>query len=277
MPKNENDTLSEILPDWSLDDREVMWLWLVLTATERIQLDECKLNSKSMRDQIAKRLRRQQAHLKDLNDARDVALLPEEAFSWIEANERQARWLVSAISQRTGLQISSSVFRTLSAKNQVIAVTDFWDRPFDRKEVMLTRLAQAWTEQLRADRIFEWFKGPDEHAKCAVAWAWLEKNKPQLTKRFDSIATVDDLLELFDKSNASNEEKELYVEKIKRRWSTQKTREKATHKKQYNFVLTDRINSILDELADAHQLSRTKVLELLLLGEIEHRMYIDPR
>jgi predicted transcriptional regulator len=51
----------------------------------------------------------------------------------------------------------------------------------------------------------------------------------------------------------------------------------ATHKKQYNFVLNNNINAALDKLAEEHQLSRTKILEELILSETAHRLYLVTR
>ena len=138
----------------------------------------------------------------------------------------------------------------------------------------MRRLSDAWTEHARSDRIFSWFKDKDERTKCALAWSWLEKNKPRITWRAEPFTKLTELLEFFDHSGASDEEKELYVDKIKRRWSTQKTREKAVEKKQYNFVLPLSVNAVLDKLAEEHQLSRTKVLEHLILSEEQHELYL---
>lgn len=273
MTVNEMDLLSEELPGWGLTEREVTWLWLVLEGRERIQMDECQLNSQTMRDQIARALRRNPRVTRDLVRARDRELLPEEAFSWVEKSGRQPKWLAAQAGNKTGLRINSSVFRTLTDKEQLIALFDLWDKDFGLKEITLRRLSDAWTEHARSDRIFSWFK-EDERAKCTLAWSWLEKNKPRLTWRAEPFTKLTELLEFFDHSGASDEEKELYVDKIKRRWSTQKTREKAVEKKQYNFVLPLSVNAVLDKLAEEHELSRTKVLEKLILGEEQHELYL---
>lgn len=270
---NRTDSLSKVLPGWGLTEREVTWLWLVLEGRERIQMDECQLNSQTMRDQIAGALRRNPRVTMDLVRARDRELLPEEAFSWIEKSGRQPKWLAAQAGNKTGLRINSSVFRTLTDKEQLIALFDLWDKDFGLKEITLRRLSDAWTEHARSDRIFSWFK-EDERAKCTLAWSWLEKNKPRLTWRAEPFTKLTELLEFFDHSGASDEEKELYVDKIKRRWSTQKTREKAVEKKQYNFVLPLSVNAVLDKLAEEHELSRTKVLEMLILGEEQHELYL---
>lgn len=273
MTVNEMDLLSKELPGWGLTEREVTWLWLVLESRERIQMDECQLNSQTMRDQIARALRRNPRLTRGLVRARDRELLPEEAFSWVEKSGRQPKWLAAQAGNKTGLWINSSVFRTLTDKEQLIALFDLWDKDFGLKEITLRRLSDAWTEHARSDRIFSWFK-EDERAKCTLAWSWLEKNKPRLTWRAEPFTKLTELLEFFDHSGASDEEKELYVDKIKRRWSTQKTREKAVEKKQYNFVLPLSVNAVLDKLAEEHELSRTKVLEMLILGEEQHELYL---
>lgn len=274
MTLNEIDSLSDELPGWRLNEREVAWLWLALESNEGIQMDECQLNSQTMRDQIARTLRRNPRVVRRLERARDRELLPEETFSWVEKSGRQPKWLAAQAAKKTGLRIRSSVFRTFTDKEQLIALFDLWDRDFGQKESALRRLSDAWTEHARSDKIFSWFKDKDERAKCALAWSWLEKNKPRLTWRAEPFTKLTELLEFFDHSEASDEEKELYIEKIKRRWSTQKTREKTVEKKQYNFVLPLSVNAALDKLAEEYHLSRTKVLEQLILSEEQHGLYL---
>lgn len=277
MLEIESDSLTDQLPGWHLDDREVAWLWLFLERQEDVQLNECQLNSKTMRDQIARTLRNNILLTRNLNWERDTKLLPNDVFDAIEKNGRQPKWLYSQTAKRTGLfLVRSSIFNMLTEKEKIIALFDIWDEDFGQKERMLSRLLYDWAQHVRDDRIFSWFKDKDERTKCTLAWNWLEKNKPRLTLRTEPFTKLTELLEFFDQGNASAEEKELYVEKIKRRWSTQKTRENATEKKQYNFVLSNSINAILDKLAVEHQLSRTKVLEQLLLNEEHHGLYLHP-
>ena len=175
MAVNEMDLLSEELPGWGLTEREVTWLWLFLESRESIQMDECQLNSQTMRNQIARALRRNPRVTRGLVRARDSELLPEEAFSWVEKSGRQPKWLAAQAGNKTGLRIRSSVFRTLTDREQLIALFDLWDRDFGQKESALKRLSDAWTEHARSDRIFSWFKDKDERTKCALAWSWLEK------------------------------------------------------------------------------------------------------
>jgi hypothetical protein len=73
----------------------------------------------------------------------------------------------------------------------------------------------------------------------------------------------------FDRRDATPGERELYVAKIKRWWGTRKTRENSPNKKQYNFVLANDVNTALDKLAQGHKLSRTKILDRLIINEAE--------
>lgn len=276
MPSNTNDNLSECVQGWTLDDREVVWLWLFLTEREGISLNDCSLNSSTMRDQIAHELRYKQELRANLTRARETTLLPDQAFDWVEKIGRQPKWLIAQATKKTGLRVRSSVFRTLSFKPQLIAIFDLWDADFSRKEGFLRKLASDWSTHLQTDKVFLWFKGQDGPEKYSLAWGWLEKNKPELTSKKQPFTQFGGLLEFFDGSGASPDEKGLYVDKIKRRWSTRKTREKNSHKKQYNFELTNTVNASLDKLAQAHQLSRTKVIEKLILSETARKLYLAP-
>lgn len=78
----------------------------------------------------------------------------------------------------------------------------------------------------------------------------------------------------FDRRDATQGERELYVAKIKRWWGTRKTRENSPNKKQYNFVLANDVNTALDKLAQGHKLSGTKILERLILNEAETGLHL---
>ena len=231
-------------------------------------------NSATMREEIYKVMSQEPALRWQLNRAKATAFLPEEAFKWIDKAGRQPRWLTAQAKKELGVEVVSSVFQMLTDKAKLIALFDLWDESFDEKERTLRELSNGWNRLLRSDKLFSWFKDDDEHEKCALAWSWMEKNKSWLTWQAAPFTKLNEMLEFFDHSGASDEEKELYVDKIKRRWSTQKTREKAVEKKQYNFVLPLSVNAVLDKLAEEHELSRTKVLEMLILGEEQHELYL---
>lgn len=274
-----DDPLLEPFPDGSLNERMVAWLWLHLDLFEDAGLEECSINSDTMRKRIAKALMNDRVVKRKVTSLRD-SLLPEETFSWVKKSGRQPKWLIAqalkTIELPNDLRLTrSGVFQTLSDKGQLIALIDLWNASFDLKVRELNHLQSDWNRHTQSDVIFTWFKGKDESAKCGLAWSWLKKNKPRQMQLVAPFTKLTELLDFFDHCGASHEEKELYIEKIKKRWSTQKTREKAVDKKQYNFVLPLSINAVLDKLAEEHQLSRTKVLEHLILSEAQHELYLS--
>jgi hypothetical protein len=277
MLDDANDYLSTALPGWALDHREVAWLWMFMSACKEIELNDCSFNSQTMRDQIAHYVQFNQRLRNELNYARETTLLPSTAFDWVETFGRQPKWLAAQAMKKTSFMVLSSVFRTLSDKTKLIAVFDLWEAEFSRKEGVLRQLSSEWNQHLQADKIYTWFKGQDECEKYLVAWSWLEKNKSELTRKKKPFTRFAGLLDFFDSSGASPDEIQLYIDKIKRRWATKKTRENNPDKKQYNIELKKNVNAALDKLAQDHQLSRTKIIELLILNETEKRSYLAPK
>lgn len=274
MIENTNDNLSATLPEWPLDDREIAWLWLFMSARKELALNDCAFNSTTMRDQIAHYVQYNPRLRDELNYARETMLLPSTAFDWVEKFGRQPKWLAAEAIKETSFVVSSSVFRTLSDKTKLIVVFDLWNADHSRKEAGLRQLSSDWNQHLQADKIYRWFKDQDEREKYLVAWSWLEKNKPELTQRKKPFTRLAGLLDFFDGSGASSEEIQLYIDKIKRRWSTKKNRENNPDKKQYNIELKKNVNAALDQLAQDHGQSRTKIIELLILNETKQKLYL---
>lgn len=272
------DQLSRRLPTWKLDDREVVWLWLWLfhQKTSRVNV-ECAVNSTTMRDEITKELQRNSSWVKETSTEKDRSLLPQRSFEWIEEQGRMPDWLAKNVIGHTRCTLDTTlhILKELPSKNYIIAIYDFWDIEPSAKSSSLERLKQKWFEHLKESNIFNWFKQDDEIEKCETAWSWLEKNRPRLTSREKPFRTHSDLLDFFDQSRASVDEKQLYVEKIKRRWSTHKSRKNNPDKKQYNFVLNEEVNASLNRLAQKHNVSRTKVLEALIKAEEEYDQYLS--
>jgi hypothetical protein len=106
---------------------------------------------------------------------------------------------------------------------------------------------------------------------------WLCKNEATFTQDNPQIESYDDLLKFFDQTPFSKDEKLLRIEFIKKSWSQRKYREKVVGKKQYNFLLSDKVISQLDVLAETHNLKRPKILEILIEMEADKGIYISER
>ncbi|WP_153050200.1 hypothetical protein [Pseudomonas sp. MF4836] len=251
--------------------REITWLWNAL-SNDGIDFDDCQLNSLVMRQQIAGHLTPKL--IAALEHAKDTQFLSEDEFRGVAKDGRQPNWLVRKALQVVGERRLPQPLTTLPIRQQVIAIFDLWSARLSDKKMALIDLEYAWREHLQHDELFRWFKEEDEKSKCLMAWEWMKKHLPQQTRNEPPFASHSELLEFFDRHDATQGEKELYVFKIKRSWSTRKTRENSPNKKQYNFVLTNDVNAALDKLAKEHKLSRTKILEQLILNEAETGLHL---
>lgn len=61
---------------------------------------------------------------------------------------------------------------------------------------------------------------------------------------------------------------------IRRLWRQKLRRKDAKGKKQYNFILSDKAIKRLDRFSKDHEISRARVLEILLLMEDEKDLYL---
>ena len=100
------------------------------------------------------------------------------------------------------------------------------------------------------------------------------KYDPNLVIGKESVDDYSKLLTFFDQANLDYAEKFMRIETIKKRWNQQQYRLKMKGKKQYNFVLSDKANKHLDQLAETHELKRTQILEALLKMEAEKGIYM---
>lgn len=267
MGRSETELIRTMKMNW----REITWLWNTL-SNDGIKFDECQLNSQVMRQQIAEHLTPELAE--NLEDAKDTLFLAEDDFRWVAKDGRQPAWLVRKTLHAIGEMQLPHPLATLPIRQQVIAVFDLWNARLSEKRKALGDLEYAWREHLQHDKLFTWFKGENEESKCSMAWEWMQKHQPQVIRSAPPFTCHSELLEFFDRRNATPAEKELYVAKVKRWWGSRKTRENSPNKKQYNFVLTNDVNSALDKLAQGHEMSRTKILETLILNEAETGLHL---
>lgn len=272
-----NDNLSHEIRGFNLNARAVAWLWFYLIRLQNAKFEDCQLNSETMRDQIAQYIKNNHRLPRVIERTWQKNILPDRSFYWVEKEGRQSRWLVKEAIKNTKTIRPGSLFNRLSSKAQLMLVIDLWDVKLYKKEKELSLLSEDWNSHLQTDKIFKWFRDQDEREKCATAWSWLERNQPLLAFRQKPFLRHNEVIEFFDHTEKSAAEKELIISKIKRQWSTEKSRKNRLDKKQYNFVLTNNTNTLLDELAKTHELSRTKILERLILCEAEQKIYLPTR
>lgn len=268
------DQLSQILNETNHSLRYDIWLWLHLNNINNnagLQIDE--INSFSMRPKMANFLSTRLQFIEIIKAKRNGQLLPEDFFEWINEGKRQTEWLIIKVG-KYGIYPSFLPLLGLHGKDALIAAIDQWDIDITQKQLSLNELEKEWNHHKKGDKPFQWFK--DDNQKCLLAWKWINKNLPNYIPR-PPFEDYEDLMIFFDQSNLIQDQINFYIEKIRRKWSQKKYRDGLTEKSQYNFILSHKAIKNLDQLANTYELSRAKVLEILLQMESEKNLYISEK
>lgn len=275
------DELSQLLNEPRQNTRHDIWLWLYLNQHKRARFDASTCNGSTMRDEIARFLRRKTENLKDIASQKDRFLVPHDYLKWIEGDERQHRWLLRRIEELTELRptqgLPSGLVR-LNGRNHLIAILDLWDVDIAKKADEIERLHNRWLRHKAGDRAFEWFEDKKDGLKrCKCAWEWLEKHHVSIFKNQLPINNYKELLLYFDEAELGRNEMKAIIQTIKKRWNRKQFDERTADKKQINVMLSKTAIELLDTLAKKHELKRAQVLELLITMESEDGVYFTSR
>lgn len=274
MAKNLNDQLSLILNETTHSHRNDYWLWIYLTENN-YHILPYELDNRGMREKMASAIITAQAPntVEIIKTTKNERLVPINDLDWITDEKRQAHWLLSKIESYTG-PYRFIPPTGMSDKDLVIVKIDLWAVDLTHKKLALNDLQEKWNEHSKTDNLLKWFK--DDNKKCTLAWEWLNTNAlfPIWTRPVQPFREYEDLLIFFDKSQFIPDQKTLYIDKIKRKWSQQKYRQSLTGKAQYNFILSDKAIKRLDSLAETYDRSRTQIIEILLKMESEKNLYM---
>jgi hypothetical protein len=209
-------------------------------------------------------------------------LLPEKCLEWINEGKRQVEWLSSKLRERMNLSDSIAPLKSgLTGKDLLIASIDLWTINIKQKGSFLNELETSWNEHKKGDKQFKWFE--DDEQKCILAGKLINKHIPldgllSITlSAYQPIENHENLLIFFDHANLDKNQKSLFIERVKISWRQQKYRKNLTGKGQYNFILSDKAIARLDKLSETYELSRAKILDILLKMESEQNRYIPER
>ena len=200
-------------------------------------------------------------------------LVEESHFKWMDNSKRQNAWLNRNIFLQPGhteLPLSAVTPRDL-----IVARIDLWSTTKNEKKVFLENLEKNW-KTVHANKKFDWFK--DDNRKCALAWSWLNKHTTLDFHGFAPFEDYEDLMIYFDNdvkmlTTPINE----YIPKIKARWAQNKYREKNNEKSQRSFLLSNETISTLEQLSKIHEVSKARILEILIEMEFIRGGHIDEK
>lgn len=270
-----DDALAATLGDTRLNARFDRWLWFYLNDLGA-DFDPNEFDGPAMRDRMADFIADRTWEKGQIAADKSRRLLPDERLAWITKDDRLHKWLTKHLKEEIGIRRITPPPRLLD-RDLMITIVDVWNTDLSSKMAALNDLEFSWSEHRKQDHIFRWFRDTDSARRCILAWEWLRKNEPALTHLSPAIECYDELLKFFDMTRFSKDEKVLRIDAIKKRWSQQKYRENLAGKKQYNFMLSDKTISRLDELAKAYDLKRPQILEILVQVEAERGLYLPEK
>ena len=273
MATHYNDRLGQILGDSKHSNRRDIWLWFSL-SNYGCNLGPLERSGPGIRDKMADCLYGNQWLTDKIKQDQTIQLLPDESFKWFNEGNRQIEWLKSKIAEVSGYQWLSSPLN-LHGMDLLLSIIDCWPTDITHKQLVLNDIKAKWETHKKGDNAFKWFRDNDQ--KSVLAWEWLSKHSSIFADYQRPFETIEDLLIFFDKSNYAPEQRDLYIEKIKKRWGQQKYRENLKGKSQYNFVLSDKAAENLEKLANRYEISRARLLELLIEMETEKNDHIPER
>lgn len=272
MTSYRDDALSETLGVHEYSRRHDIWLWHKLYFYYP-GFSELNIPNVGMRDKIAHYLQQNSWLIRPLMQEKSSQLVSEKELSWIRDDRRQVEWITREL-QRI-LNHNPFVLRfELTGRDLLVAILDISPKDTTEKTIILKNLEQDWLRHKANDRRYAWFENDDQ--KCQLAYDWLAKNASFFMHR-TPFEKYEDILIFFDQANYPMEKEELYITKIKKVWNQRKYRTSLKGKAQYNFILSNKTANLLDEISTQYEISRARVLEILVEMEAQKGLYITEK
>jgi hypothetical protein len=200
-------------------------------------------------------------------------LLPHELLEWITEDGRQINWLLGYIHFQLRIYGYPRPAE-LIGRDFLIAIIDLWSSDFNSKAGAIAQMHRDWNDYRKLDKIFKWFKDDEEASRCEFAWDWLLERRKYDVVGKAPVSNYEDLLIFFDGLQLGAAQKKIDVAAIKGSWSQQKYRKKMVGKKQYNFLLSDKVVADLDKLVKKYGMNRRQILEALIQQEARKNLYL---
>ena len=269
------DSLQDILSDFVVNKRVVIWLRYFINSQLPNQAITCELNAPGIRDQIAQTLKNNPQTTNTIKAVKKSLLFPEIDLEWITEDNRQNHYIQTLIFLLTNHTLYDE--GNITCREKTIATIDTLQQmqANHSKLDLINLIKTQWELTKMTDKAFEWFDGVDEEQKTKTAWQIIGKKHPEIASQYYPPKTKNELLIVLDFSIATHPEKIILIESVKKRWSQNKYRANQNGKNQYNFILSDKAIYRLDKLAKKHEIKRTEVLEILLKMESENGEYIS--
>lgn len=192
--------------------------------------------------------------------------VPEDEFKWVDDSTVQHLFLEKYADQLYRGE-RPFVYPGLSGRRWFVAVIDC-DHSHLEKKIEIVHLARkAWASRAQQLRVFSWFKGKGESAKCDFAWIRFARLGSEVVRGRPPFKKQEDVICAFEASTLGDSDKQLLLMKLKRAWNQDQYRKKTKGKKQFNVNLPVDVIKLLGDVAKERKLTKTEVLEELIRKE----------
>ncbi len=232
------------------------------------------IHPQSLRDEMLKELRSLGLTKEYVLNIRANQLLLEVAFSWFEDTKRFYEWFRQKYNSFN--QPAQENAFNLSYKLACILLVDIDRNDKTYKNGALSTLKNEWLERKAIGLQFDWIDGDNEAEKSTEAFIAARIFRPDWNSP-ESPESHEDLLITIDYFQLRDYEAKIASETARRKSSQKEHRNKSKNKKQLNVLIGLQQIKYLEKICQRHQLSKAKVIEILINSESEKNLYITEK
>ncbi len=281
------------------DKRTIGWLWMCLkthfpVGRESVGRD-ADIGSYGAHDIISK-INSALTHISnyEINMQQFSFALDNKFYLWIKDNPEQLSWLENQLIEKYEFPVKD-LPRVKFDRRFIISMLDSYKHetgtPSDSAWLgdytgiaqqtrieFSTKLHSEWWAAEGDKKVLEWINDSKEPERLKAGWQVFRKQHPELLVDYAGPEDFQEMINLLNKGNVEIPYRELFLDKVKRKHSQNKSKEKTKNKKaQCNVLLSLAAIKRLNNLKDKHEISQAEVIEILLLKEAERNIYIPER
>lgn len=266
-PLDANSPLHELCPQWTTDDRAIAWLFTFANNELDAKLRPCESANFEQLKKLVCHIRHHGFDRVEQQKSKDF--INKSVFDWIDNKGRQPVWLLKKAEQIWPTVLPE--VKLLEPKKWLIALIDYHGHNVSDHLNSVTRLKSEWAQQQVKDSQLSWYAGAGkEKQRCEIAWHWYYEKNPLSISHIPKFSKADDVFSYLDETNLRHDEKLYHLEQIKKRFKTEEVKASRHNKKQTNISLSDHARRQLDALASENRMTKTELIEHLILKAAEN-------
>lgn len=245
-------------------ERKQTWLWHFLNG----QYGAWQIGNPDSKMEMGAFIDANPHVLQEARQAAKGGFIHDDEFKWLN-NSLVQRFFLERHLRKSPIGELPWLYSTVSGRRWFVALIDCLPGNLDRKVEIVRNARRAWGGHAEQLRVFNWFKGKEESAKCEFAWHRFIRLGSEVVNGQPPFRKQEDVILAFEVSSLGDPEKEILIQKLKRAWTQDCYRKSLKEKSQsqFNVTLSDEAIAQLGELRTVMKMSRTKILEELIRRE----------